>query len=175
MEGYCTVTMEDTHSGKENKNMAIRQIREIGDDVLTKNCKEVAVMTPRIEMLIEDMFDTMYKAEGVGLAASQVGVLRQVVVLDIGNGPITLINPKIIEQSGSQTGDEGCLSVPGKVGQVTRPEYVKVKSLNKDMKEVIVEGEGLLARCICHEIDHLTGKLYVDQVKGGLRAASQED
>ena len=141
--------------------MAIREIRTMGDEVLTKVCKEVKMMTPRTAILIEDMLDTMYEAQGVGLAAPQVGVLRRIVVIDVGEGPIILINPEILETSGEQTGDEGCLSVPGKAGCVTRPDYLKVKALDENMEEVVYEGEGLLARAFCHEIDHLDGHLYV--------------
>lgn len=148
--------------------MAIRTIREIGDDVLTKPCKEVTKMTLRTKVLINDMLDTMYEAMGVGLAAPQVGILKRIVVIDIGEGPIVLINPEIVEASGEQTGEEGCLSVPGKAGVVTRPDHVKVKTLTEDMEEVVLEGEGLLARAFCHEIDHLDGKLYVDLAEGGL-------
>ena len=144
--------------------MAIRKIRELGDEVLTKPCKEVTKMTLRTKILINDMLDTMYEAMGVGLAAPQVGILK----IDIGEGPIVLINPEILETSGEQTGEEGCLSVPGKAGLVTRPNYVKVKALNEDMEEIVLEGEELLARAFCHEIDHLDGKMYVDLVEGGL-------
>ena len=140
--------------------MAIREIREQGDEVLGKVCKEVKTMTPRTMELIEDMIDTMYEAMGGGLAAPQVGVLKRIVVIDVGEGPMVLINPEILETSGEQTGGEGCLSVPGKAGQVTRPNYVKVKALNENMEEVIYEGEELLARAFCHEIDHLDGHLY---------------
>lgn len=148
--------------------MAIRKIRELGDEVLTKPCKEVTKMTLRTKILINDMLDTMYEAMGVGLAAPQVGILKRIVTIDIGEGPIVLINPEILETSGEQTGEEGCLSVPGKAGLVTRPNYVKVKALNEDMEEIVLEGEELLARAFCHEIDHLDGKMYVDLVKGGL-------
>ena len=148
--------------------MAIRKIRELGDEVLTKPCKEVTKMTLRTKILINDMLDTMYEAMGVGLAAPQVGILKRIVTIDIGEGPIVLINPEILETSGEQTGDEGCLSVPGKAGLVTRPNYVKVKALNEDMEEIVLEGEELLARAFCHEIDHLDGKMYVDLVEGGL-------
>lgn len=148
--------------------MAIRKIREMGEDVLNKKCKEVTQMTPRTRMLIEDMLDTMYDEMGVGLAAPQVGVLKRIVVIDVGEGPIVLINPEIIEASGEQTGSEGCLSVPGKNGVVTRPNFVKVKALDEDMNEVEYQGEELLARAFCHEIDHLEGKLYVDLVEGEL-------
>lgn len=155
--------------------MAVREIRTQGDDVLTKVCKEVTMMTPRTQVLIEDMLDTMYEAMGVGLAAPQVGVLKRIVVIDVGDGPIVLINPVILETEGEQTGDEGCLSVPGKAGQVTRPNYVKVKALDEHMEEVIYEGEELLARAFCHEIDHLDGHLYVEKVEGELHDARYED
>ena len=148
--------------------MAIRKIRELGDEVLTKPCKEVTKMTLRTKILINDMLDTMYEAMGVGLAAPQVGILKRIVTIDIGEGPIVLINPEILETSGEQTGEEGCLSVPGKAGLVTRPNYVKVKALNEDMEEIVLEGEELLAIAFCHEIDHLDGKMYVDLVEGGL-------
>ena len=155
--------------------MATRKIRELGDEVLTKQCKEVTKMTLRTKVLIQDMLDTMYEALGVGLAAPQVGVLRRIVVIDVGEGPIVLINPEILETSGEQTGEEGCLSVPGKSGQVTRPDYVKVKALNEDMEEVELEGTGLLARAFCHEIDHLDGKMYVDLVEGELHDVTYDE
>ncbi len=155
--------------------MALREIRVQGDEVLGKVCKEVKAMTPRTAMLIEDMIDTMYEAMGVGLAAPQVGVLKRIVVIDVGEGPMVLINPEILETSGEQTGDEGCLSVPGKAGLVTRPNYVKVKALNEDMEEVIYEGEELLARAFCHEIDHLDGHLYVEKVEGELHDVTYEE
>lgn len=148
--------------------MATRTIREYGDEVLEKECKEVTKVSLRTKILINDMLDTMYEAMGVGLAASQVGILKRIVVIDIGEGPIVLINPEIIETAGEQTGEEGCLSVPGKSGLVTRPNYVKVRAYDEDMEEVEYEGEGLLARAFCHEIDHLSGKLYVDLVEGEL-------
>ncbi len=152
--------------------MAIRNIRELGDSVLYKVSKEVKEVDKKLLVLIEDMLDTMYDANGVGLAAPQVGVLKRVVVIDIseeGDNPIILINPVILDRDGEQTGDEGCLSVPGKVGTVTRPNYVKVKALNEKMEEYTIEGTELLARALCHEIDHLDGKLYVDQAIGELR------
>ena len=155
--------------------MAIRKIREMGDDVLTKVCKEVEKVTPRTKVLIDDMFDTMYDAMGVGLAARQVGVLKRIVTIDVGEGPILLINPEIIETSGEQTGEEGCLSVPGKSGVVTRPNYVKVRAFDEDMKEIVLEGEGLLARAFCHEIDHLDGHLYVEKVEGELEDMYYEE
>ena len=155
--------------------MAIREIRIMGDEALSKQCKEVTKMTVRTRVLIEDMLDTMYEAMGVGLAAPQVGILKRIVVIDVGEGPMVLINPKIIETSGSQTGEEGCLSVPGKAGIVTRPNYVKVKMQNENMEEVILEGEGLLARALCHEIDHLDGHLYVEKVEGELHDVEPEE
>ncbi len=148
--------------------MAIRTIREIGDPVLTKVCKEVTEMTPRLQMLAEDMLETMYDAEGVGLAAPQVGILKRMVVIDAGDGPHVLINPRIVETSGEQTGNEGCLSVPGKTGIVTRPDYVKVVALDENMQPYELEGTQLMARAICHELEHLDGKLYVDRVEGKL-------
>ena len=155
--------------------MAVRQVREMGDEVLNKVSKEVKVITPRTLTLIEDMLDTMYETNGVGLAAPQVGILKRIVVIDVGEGPIILINPVILETSGEQTGDEGCLSVPGKAGQVTRPYYVKVKALDENMEEVIYEGEELLARAFCHEIDHLDGHLYVEKVEGELHDVVYEE
>ena len=149
--------------------MALLEIREYGkDDVLLKKCKPVKELTPRLKTLIGDMLDTMYDADGVGLAAPQVGVLRRICVIDIGEGPVVLINPEVLETSGEQTGSEGCLSVPGKTGIVTRPNYAKVKALNEDMEEIIVEGEELMARALLHEIDHLDGNIYVNKVEGEL-------
>ena len=159
--------------------MALREIRTEGDPVLNKVCRPITEVTPRIRELAADMLETMNFAEGVGLAAPQVGILRRLVVIDIGEGgpgPLVLINPEIRESSGSQTGDEGCLSVPGMAGAVTRPNYVKVKARNLDFEEIEVEGEGLLARALCHELDHLDGKLYVSLVEGELHPAdAQED
>lgn len=149
--------------------MAIRNVRKIGDPVLNKVCKEVRDINDRTRELIDDMFDTMYEADGVGLAAPQVGILKRIVVIDVtGEDPILLINPVILSTDGEQTGYEGCLSVPGKAGVVTRPNHVKVKAYNADMEEFTLEGEELLARAICHELDHLDGKLYVDCVEGEL-------
>lgn len=156
--------------------MAIRQIRTIGDDILTKECKPVKELTPRLAELIDDMFETMYEANGVGLAAPQVGILKQIVVIDVEDGnQYVLINPQIIEESGSQTGSEGCLSVPGKSGIVTRPNYVKVRALNENMEEYELEGEELLARAICHECAHLHGQLYVELVEGELQDVVVEE
>ena len=156
--------------------MAIRKIRTEGDSILTKECRKVEKMTPKIQELIDDMFDTMYEAYGVGLAAPQVGGLKQIVVIDTtGEDPLVLINPEIIETSGSQTGDEGCLSVPGMSGTVTRPNHVKVRALDENMEEYILEGEELLARAICHETDHLHGRLYTELVEGELHRTSYEE
>ena len=156
--------------------MAIRNIREMGDEVLSKRCKEVTQMTPRVRELIEDMLETMYEANGVGLAAPQVGILKRIVVIDVtGEDPHILINPRIVESSGEQTGHEGCLSVPGKYGIVTRPSYVKVVALDVNMKEFELEGTELLARAICHELDHLDGHLYVEKAQGGLRDVGDEE
>lgn len=150
--------------------MAIRNIREVGDEVLNKKCKEVTEVTPRIRELIEDMLETMYEANGVGLAAPQVGILKRIVVIDVtGEDPYILINPRIVESSGEQTGQEGCLSVPGKAGDVTRPNYVKAVALDVNMRPIEIEGTELLARAICHELDHLEGHLYVEKVEGELR------
>lgn len=158
--------------------MAIRNIRELGDEILRKNCREVKEVTPRIRELIQDMYDTMYEAQGVGLAAPQVGILKRIVVIDVDGTPYTMINPQILEKSGEQTGSEGCLSVPGKAGIVTRPNYVKAEAWNEEMERYEVEAEGLLARAVCHELDHLDGVMYVDLVEGDLYevgAADDED
>jgi len=158
--------------------MAIRNIREYGDKVLNKISKEVKEVDKKTRELIEDMIDTMYYAGGVGLAAPQVGVLKRIIVIDVseeGNNPILLINPEILESEGEQTGDEGCLSIPGKVGTVTRPNYVKVKAFNENMEEIRVEGTELMARALCHEIDHLNGILYPEKAEGGLRDVTEEE
>ena len=158
--------------------MAIRNIRTMGDSCLTKECKPVKEMNHKLMLLIEDMLDTMYEANGVGLAAPQVGILKQVVVIDVSedsDSPIILINPEIIESDGEQTGEEGCLSVPGKSGVVTRPNYVKVKALDENMEEVIYEGTELLARAFCHEIDHLHGILYASKAEGGIHDVARGD
>ena len=156
--------------------MALRKIRVQGDSILEKKCRKVEAMTPKIRDLIEDMFETMYDAYGVGLAAPQVGILKQIVVIDTtGEDPHVLINPEILETSGSQTGDEGCLSLPGMSGTVTRPNYVKVKALDENMEEYILEGTELLARAICHETDNLQGKMYTELVEGELRRNSYEE
>ena len=156
--------------------MAIRQIRTIGDEILRKECKPVKEMTPRLKELIEDMFETMYETGGVGLAAPQVGILKQIVVIDVEDGnQYVLINQEITETEGEQTGPEGCLSVPGKSGTVTRPEKVTVKAYNEDMEPIELTGEGFLARAICHECDHLHGCLYVDKVEGELEDVGEAE
>lgn len=155
--------------------MALRTIRIMGDEVLTKKCREVKEITPRIADLIQDMLETMYDACGVGLAAPQVGVLRRIVVIDVGEGPIIMVNPRIVESDGEQTGDEGCLSLPGKAGQVTRPDYVKARAFDANMEPFEIEGEGLLARAICHELDHLDGHMYVEKVEGAIHDVTYAD
>ncbi len=155
--------------------MALRQIRIDGDEILTKKCREVKEMTPRLKELVEDMLETMYEAQGVGLAAPQVGVLRRIVVIDVGEGPIVLVNPKIVEQDGEQEGSEGCLSVPGKAGLVVRPNHVVAEGFDENMNPVRVEGEELLARAICHELDHLDGVMYTTRVQGELYDTTEED
>ena len=155
--------------------MALRNIREIGDPILNKVCKEVKEVTPRTRELIQDMVETMYDANGVGLAAPQVGILKRIVVIDCtGEDLLVMINPKIIAMSGEQTGGEGCLSVPGKSGTVTRPNYVKAIAYDENMQLYEVEGTELLARAICHELDHLDGHLYVEKVEGSLHDVTYE-
>ncbi len=149
--------------------MALRTIRTEGDPVLNKVCKPVKEMTDRTRELIEDMFDTMYDGNGVGLAANQVGILKQIVVIDVEDGnQYVLINPEIISEEGTQTGQEGCLSVPEMSGTVTRPQKVTVRAFDENMQEFELTGEDLLARAICHECDHLKGRLYTELVEGDL-------
>ena len=156
--------------------MAVRQIRVRGDELLTKKCKPVKEMTPRMKELVEDMFETMYQANGVGLAAPQVGILKRLVTIDVEDGnQYVLINPEITEQEGEQTGYEGCLSVPGKTGIVTRPERVRVRALDAEMEPFELEAEGLLARAVCHELAHLDGQLYVELVEGELMDVESEE
>lgn len=145
--------------------MAIRTIRQDGDEVLRKKSKTVDEITPKIKELIEDMIDTMYEADGVGLAAPQVGILKRIFVIDIGEGPMVFINPEILETGGTQTGDEGCLSIPGYYAPVCRPNYVKVKFLDENMQEQVLEAEDFFARAILHENDHLNGVLFKDRVE----------
>ena len=155
--------------------MALRTIRIQRDPVLTKKCREINEMTPKIKELIDDMLDTMYEANGVGLAGPQVGVLKRIVVIDIGEGPVVMINPVILEKSGEQTGDEGCLSLPGKAGTVTRPNYVKARAFDENMEEYEIEGTELMARAICHELDHLDGHMYTEIVEGPLHDVTYDD
>lgn len=155
--------------------MALRNIRQFGDPVLRKECKPIKLVTPRIKILAEDMLDTMYAANGVGLAGPQVGVVKQIVVIDIGEGPIVMLNPVIVESSGEQTDSEGCLSYPGKAADVTRPNYIKAEYDDLDMVHHIIEGEGLLARAICHETDHLHGIIYTDLAKGEVYETHYEE
>ena len=145
--------------------MALRNIRKIGDTVLRQECRKVEKIDNRLLTLIEDMIDTMYDADGVGLAAPQVGILKRLFVIDIGDGPLVFINPEILETSGSQTGEEGCLSVPGRYEEVTRANYVKARALNEKGEEFEIECEELLARAISHEYDHLDGTLFVDKLE----------
>ena len=145
--------------------MALRNIRKFGDDVLRKRCREVEKIDNRILTLIEDMKETMYDADGVGLAAPQVGILKRLFVIDIGEGPLVFINPEILETSGSQIDEEGCLSLPGETEEVMRPNYVKARALNEKGEEFEIEAEELLARAILHEYDHLNGTLFIDRVK----------
>lgn len=144
--------------------MAIRNIVKYGDEVLTKKCRTVEVIDERIKTLVKDMLDTLYDAEGVGLAAPQVGVLKRVVVIDVGDGPIVLINPEILKKEGTQTGPEGCLSYPGKYGEVTRPNRVVVRAMDLNGKIRELTGEELLARAFCHELDHLDGHMFIEKV-----------
>ena len=151
--------------------MAIREIRKEGDPILRKECKTVKEMNERTKILIGDMFDTMYEADGVGLAGPQVGILKKIFVVDVGGEepqPMVFMNPEILVKDGEQTGSEGCLSVPGYQGEVTRAEHIRVRAFNENMEEFELEADGLLARCIQHEEDHLHGTLYVDKVNGEL-------
>ena len=142
--------------------MAIRKIVKLGEECLRKVCKPQEKFDLRLWLLLKDMADTMYKAEGVGLAAPQVGILRRVVVIDIGEGLVEMINPVIVEKAGSQTGREGCLSLPGRQGIVTRPDYVKVAFQDRHGEHYEMEAEGFMARAVCHELDHLDGRVYID-------------
>lgn len=155
--------------------MALREIRVMGDDILTKACREVVDMTPKYRQLVDDMLETMYEANGVGLAAPQVGILRRIAVVDIGDGPIVMVNPVLLESEGEQIGDEGCLSLPGKAAEVPRPYYVKIRAFNEKMEEYEMEGEELLARALCHEIEHLDGHMYVEKAVGPLHDVEFEE
>ena len=151
--------------------MAIRKLRFEGDPILNKKCREVKEMTPRLQELAQDLLDTMYEENGVGLAAPQVGVLRRIAVIDVGEGPWVFVNPRIVETEGEQVGDEGCLSVPGMAGCVRRPMRVVAEAFDYNMEPFTVEGEGLFARAMCHEFDHLDGHLYTEIVEGELHEA----
>ena len=158
--------------------MALRNIRTVGDEILAKRAREVKENTPKIQELIDDMLETMYDSDGVGLAAPQVGVLKRIFVIDCSEErtmPYVFINPEIIETSGEQTGTEGCLSVPGKAGIVTRPSHVKVKALNRNFEEYTVEGDELFARALIHENEHLDGHLYTEKVIGNVYNAGDEE
>ena len=155
--------------------MAIRNIRHLGDEILRKKCREVTELTPKLKELIEDMYDTMYEAEGVGLAAPQVGILKRIVVIDVDGTPYTMVNPRILETRDTQEGSEGCLSVPGKAGVVIRPAYVRAEAWDENMEHYEVEADGYLARAICHEVDHLEGIMYVDKVEGGIYDVELDD
>ena len=154
--------------------MALRTIRMLGDPVLNKVCREVKEVTPKISTLISDMLETMYDANGVGLAAPQVGDLKRVVTIDVGDGPLIMINPQILASDGTQTAGEGCLSLPGKAGQVTRPNHVVARAYNEQMQEFEIDATELLARAICHEIDHLEGHMYTEFVEGDIYEVEDE-
>jgi peptide deformylase len=155
--------------------MAIRSIRTDGDEVLRKTSRNVEKIDIKILTLLKDMADTMYKAEGVGLAAVQVGILKRIVVIDAGEGLVELINPIIVEESGEQIEIEGCLSLPGIMGEVKRPEMVKVEALDPKGEKIEIEGHGLMARALCHEIDHLNGVLFKDKVIRFIEKEELED
>lgn len=166
----------DIWKKEREQSMAIRQIRTIGDEILYKECKPVKEITPRLAELIDDMFDTMYESNGVGLAAPQVGILKQIVTIDVDDGnQYVLVNPEILEESGSQSGQEACLSVPGKSGVVTRPSHVKLRAYDEHMEPYELEADELLARAICHECEHLHGHLYVERVEGELMDVEEEE
>lgn len=156
--------------------MALRTIRIAGDPVLEKTCREVKEITPRIRELIADMYETMYHGNGVGLAAPQVGILKRICVIDVtGENPLTLINPVIVETEGEQSGEEGCLSLPGKSGLVTRPLRVVVEAYDENMELRRLEGEELLARAFCHELDHLDGHMYMEKVEGEIHDVQYDE
>jgi peptide deformylase len=144
--------------------MALRNIRKYGDSILRKKSRKVEEINERIHVLLDDMEETLYEEDGVGLAAPQVGVLKRVIVVDVGEGILKLVNPEIIYSEGKAVDTEGCLSIPGSQGEVERPHKVKVKALNEKGEEIIIEGEDLLARALCHEIDHLNGILFIDKI-----------
>lgn len=156
--------------------MALRKIRELGDPALTKQCREVSEMTPRLHELVDDMLETMYQAEGIGLAAPQVGILRKICVVDVtGDEPYVLINPELVESDGEETAEEGCLSVPGKYGMVARPTHIVAKAYDADFNQYEIEADDLLARAVCHEIEHLSGHTFVEKVEGGVNGLVDVD
>jgi len=155
--------------------MAIRKIVTLGDDTLRKECRKQEKFDLRLAILLKDMADTMYRAEGVGLAAPQVGVLRRVCVIDVGDGLVELINPEILEMEGAVIGAEGCLSVPGKRGTVERPERVVVRAQDREGREFEFDADGLFAVCICHELDHLDGIVYVDKMIEDVTGIDDDD
>ncbi len=149
--------------------MAIRMIRKEGDEILTKKSKKVEIVDDKIRELVKDMLDTVHKYDGVGLAAVQVGILKQVIVIDVGDGePVhVIINPEIVSTSGKQVVEEGCLSFPNKFGKIERPEKVRVKALDENGKKIEIKATGLLAQAICHEVDHLNGEVFIDKIIPG--------
>ncbi len=158
--------------------MALREVRLQGDPILLKECRPVKELKERDQILIDDMLETMYDNEGVGLAAPQVGVLKQIIVMDVSeekDEPLVLVNPRIVESDGTQTGPEGCLSVPGLYGDVTRPMHVVVEALDRDMEPITLEGDELFARAVCHEVDHLKGHMYTELAEGPLYEMKDED
>ena len=142
--------------------MAIRRVVRYGDPILRKRSREVIEINDRILEILDDMTETLYKENGIGIAAPQLGILKRIVVIDNGDGPIELINPVILSAEGVQDGTEGCLSVPGQFGLVSRPSHVRIKALNRKGKRVEILGDAILARAFCHEVDHLDGKLFID-------------
>ena len=144
--------------------MALREIRKKGDEILTKRCKEVKVFDKKLAILLDDMYETMQKHDGVGLAAPQVGILKRAFVVDIGEGKIEIVNPQIVKAEGSQIGQEGCLSIPDVWGDVERPNEVTLEGFDRDGNKITVSGSELLARAFCHEYDHLNGELFTDKI-----------
>ncbi len=155
--------------------MALRQVRMRDEEILRKKCKEVKVFDDKLKTLLDDMAETMYHYNGVGLAAPQVGILKRALVIDIGEGLVELVNPVIVKTKGKVKDNEGCISVPGLAGAVTRPKWALVEGYTRDGEKIVVEGEDLMARCLCHEVDHLDGILYTDKVEGELFEVDQED
>ena len=149
--------------------MALRNVRKYGDSILRKKSRKVEDINERIHVLLDDMEETLYEEEGIGLAAPQVGVLKRVIVIDVGEGILKLVNPEIIYSEGKAVDIEGCLNIPGSQGEVETPRKVKVKALNEKGEEIIIEGEDLLARALCHETDHLNGILFIDKIIRNVR------